>query len=356
MERAPAERRRLLTFVVAGANYAGVEVAGELREFLPDTARRYFRHILPDEISVVLVCSTDHILPELRSRMPGLVQYAERTLADDPHLKVLYGRKLAAATIDEALLSDGTRIPTRTIVSCTGMSVVPVLDSVNLQKDAHGRLVADCYGHAAGKTDIWTGGDCGAVPQPDGSPAPPLAIWAITVGKLIGKNIMRQIDGERLMPYRFSGLGDACVFGHRHAIASLKGIPLRGRLAWLIWRLFMVSYLPSPEKKLRVLGNWLTAPFFGRDLISISLFIIQQGEVDVIKDDHGVERHLATLGQGQHFGEIAVFQACPRTATVRARGHVRVLQMRREAALALSGSLAAVGASLKPLPKGSHKP
>jgi NADH dehydrogenase len=285
--------------------------------------------------------------------------------------------------VEEAILGDGTRIPTRTIVSCTGTSIVPMLESLNLEKNKQGRLAADCYGHAAGQTVVWTGGDCGAVPQQDGSPAPPLAIWAMTVGRLIGNNIMRQIRGAPLVPYRFNGLGDACVFGHHNAIAALKGIPMRGFLAWLIWRIFMVIYLPSPEKKLRVMGNWLTAPLFGRDLINMrvhqpldlspmifedgqdiiregdvgnSLFIIQDGEVDVVKNEHGVERHLATLGKGQHFGEIAVFQACPRTATVRARGHVRVLQMRREAATALSSSLAAVGATLKNLPAGSHTP
>jgi NADH dehydrogenase len=205
----------------------------------------------------------------------------------------------------------------------------------------------------------------------------------MTVGRHLGKNIIRQIRGHRLAPYRFTGLGDACVFGHRNAIAVLKGMPMRGFIAWLTWRIFMVIYLPSPEKKLRVVGNWLTAPIFGRDLINMrvhqpldlspmifeagqdivregdvgnSLFIIQAGEVDVVRRENGMERHLATLGRGEHFGEIAVFKACPRTATVRARGHVRLLQMRREAAMTLSDSLAAVGATLKELPGGPQRP
>lgn len=382
MERDPEERRRLLTFVVAGGNYAGVEVAGELREFLPAVARRHFPHVPPEEIKIILVCATDHILPELSTRVPGLIEYAERKLAEDQHVEVLYKMRLGSATMEEAILGDGRRIPTRTIVSCTGMSTVPLLEGLKLEKNKQGRLVADCYGHAAGQTEIWTGGDCGAIPQQDGSPAPPLAIWAMTVGRLLGNNIMRQIRGEPLVPYRFTGLGDACVFGHRNAVAVLKGIPFRGFLAWLTWRVFMIIYLPSPEKKLRVMGNWLMAPFFGRDLVNMrvhqpidlspmifedgqdiiregdvgnSLFIIQEGEVDVLKNENGAERHLATLGKGQHFGEIAVFKACPRTATVRARGHVRLLQMRRDAATVLSESLAGVGATLKSLSTGAPK-
>jgi NADH:ubiquinone reductase (H+-translocating) len=188
----------------------------------------------------------------------------------------------------------------------------------------------------------------------------------MTVGTLIGTNILRQLRGQPLVPYRFTGLGDACVLGHRQAIAQLKGIPLTGIPAWLTWRFFMILYLPSPEKKIRVIWNWLMAPFFGRDLVNLrthqpldlvplifeagqdvvregdvgnSMFVIQEGEVEVLKNDTVV----ATLGRGQHFGEIAVFERCPRTATVRAKGHLKLLQIRREAATALSESLAAVG-------------
>jgi NADH:ubiquinone reductase (H+-translocating) len=128
MERDPVERRRLLTFVVVGGNYAGVEVAGELREFLPAVARRHFPNIPPAEIKVLLVCSTGHILPELGARMPKLIEYAERKLAADPYLEIHYNTRLASATREEAILGDGRRIPTRTIVSCTGMSTIPVLE------------------------------------------------------------------------------------------------------------------------------------------------------------------------------------------------------------------------------------
>ena len=178
-----------------------------------------------------------------------------------------------------------------------------------------------------------------------------------------------------MRPYRFTGLGDACVLGHRQAIAQVKGVRMKGIIAWLAWRFFMILYLPSPEKKLRVIWNWMMQPVFGRDLINMrvqqpldltpvifeagqdivrqgdvgnSLFIIREGEVDVIRADaDGRESVLARLGQGQQFGEIAVFDRCPRTATVRAIGRVKLLQVRREAAAALSESLAAVGEALR---------
>lgn len=375
MEKDPEERRRLLSFVVAGGNYAGVEVAGELREFLPHVARRHFPNIPVDEIRIALVVSGDHILPELQSQKPKLVRYAEQILAADPHLTVHYRSRLASATVEEAVFEDGERIPTRTIISCTGMSTVPLLENLPLEKNERGRLVADRFARIGDTGTIWGGGDCTAVPLSDGTAAPPLAIWAMTVGKLIGGNIMRQVSGKPLREYRFTGLGDACVLGNRCAVAHLKGVPMRGLGAWLLWRVFMILYLPSPEKKFRVVWNWMLAPFFGRDLVNMrvhqpldlapvifetgqdiirkgdvgnSMFIIQEGEVEVIGDEDAPP--LAVLGRGQHFGEIAVFENCARTATVRARSRVKLLQVRRDAATALSESMEVLNQTLKTRP------
>jgi NADH:ubiquinone reductase (H+-translocating) len=381
MESDPIERQRLLSFVIVGGNYAGVEVAGELREFLPAVARKFFRRIPVKEIKVHLVSSTPHILPELGTRMPKLVAWAESKLAGDPHFELIPGTRLASATMEEAVLSDGRRIPTRTIVSCTGMSTVPQLEKLPIERNNHGRIVCDPHGHVLGRDHVWAGGDCAAVPLPDGTPAPALAIWAMTVGTLIGKNILRHENGQALRPYTFTGLGDACVLGHRQAIAQLKGVAIRGIFAWLVWRFFMILYLPSPEKKIRVVWNWLMAPFFGRDLINMrvqqpldltpvifedgqeivrqgdvgnSMFIIQEGEVEVVRrQEDGTSNVLARLGKGNHFGEIAVFNRCPRTATVRAVGHVKLLQVRREAAAALCDSLAALGDALRAPPSQS---
>ena len=374
MEQDPIERRRLLSFVVVGGNYAGVEVAGELREFLPDVARSHFPRIPIDEIKVVLVSSTEHILPELGSRMPGLVAWAEKRLMADPRFELVPKTRLASATMEEAILDGGRRIPTRTIVSCTGMSMIPQLEGLPLEKNSNGRLVCDRFGHVAGHVDIWGGGDCAAVPLADGTTAPALAIWAMTVGRLIGKNIVSQLDGRPLTPYSFNGLGDACVFGRREAIAQIRGIRFYGLPAWLLWRFLMIVYLPSWEKKVRVVWNWLMAPFFGRDIINMrvqqpldlapmifedgqdvvregdvgnSMFIIQSGTVDVIRNVDGQERVIDSMGRGAHFGEIAVFNRCRRTATVRARGRVKLLQIRRDTALTLSNSLEPIGALLR---------
>ena len=382
METDPDERARLLTFVIVGGNFAGVEVTGELREFLPDVARRHFHRIDPREIKIVLVCATDTVLPEMGSRLPTLSAYAEATLRSDPHVEVRCRTRVVSASSEEVILSDGHRIPTRTVISCTGMAMVPVLDGLPVARTAQQRVVTDRYARVPGHEGVWAGGDCAAVPLEDGSIAPALAIWAMTVGTQIGRNIVRQIAGRPLEAYRFTGIGEACVFGHHAAVAHVKGIPIRGWPAWLAWRVVMLTYLPLPEKKLRTAWNWLMYPIFGRDILNLrvtapmnvsrvvfdegqdivregdvgnSLFLIEEGEVDVLKDaPSGEPERVATLGPGQQFGEVAVFQRCRRTATVRARSRVKLVQIRREAASMLAAASAPLKATLTTGP--GHQP
>ncbi|MCE2802834.1 MAG: FAD-dependent oxidoreductase [Gemmatimonadetes bacterium] len=378
MEPDPVERRRLLTFVVVGGSFAGCEVAGELSEFLPLVARAHFPNIEVREIRIVLVASTPTLLPELGSREPWTSRYVESAFARDPMIEVRLQTKLASASSEEAILSDGTRIPTRTVVACAGMSAVPVIAGLAVPRDAHQRIMTDRFARVDGRTNVWAGGDCAAVPLADGGTAPGLAIWAMTVGRLIGQNIGRTLDQAELAPYRFTGLGDACAIGHRRAIAKLNGVPIRltGTAAWLVWRAFMLLYVPLWEKKCRVLYSWLMTAIVGRDFLNLradapmnvtrvffdagqdivregdvgtSLFLIQEGEVEVIKrGEDGTETRVATLGPGQQFGEVAVFQRVRRTATVRATSRVRLVQIRREAATLIAGASEALHASLSP--------
>ncbi len=368
MEPDPVERRRLLTFVVVGGSFAGCEVTGELSEFLPFVARKHFPNIDVAEIRIVLVAATPTLLPELRIREPWTSAYVERAFAADPLIEVRLNTKLASASSEEAILSDGTRVPTRTVVACAGMSAVPVVMGLEVERNAQQRIVTDRFARVLGHEDLWAGGDCAAVPLADGGIAPGLAIWAMTVGRLIGRNIGRVLDRAELEPYRFTGLGDACAIGHRRAIAKLNGVPinLTGTAAWLVWRGFMLLYLPLWQKRVRVLFSWLMTAVVGRDILNLrgdasmnvsralfdegqdivregdvgtSLFLIQEGTVEVLKrGPDGNETRVATLGPGQQFGEVAVFQRVRRTATVRATSRVRLTQIRREAAAMLAGT------------------
>ena len=382
IESDPVELERLVNFVVAGGNYAGVEVASQLADFLPSVARKRFPNIPAEKIRVTLVHSGTMILPELGENFPGLQSYALRFLSANPNMRLVSNCRVAAATPEEAILSTGERIPTRTIISCTGTTSSPILDMLPFERMPNGRLVMDEYCRVKGESHVWAAGDCAAVPRRDSTPTPPLAIWALATGARVALNIKATLAGQPLRPFRFTGLGDACTLGKKHAVAHLRAIPLRGRLGYIVWRCVVLLYLPAWERKLRLVLDWLFSSLFGPDVLNMnaykpvavtrvmyeagqdivregevgqSLFIIRSGEVEVLKQstNGGPPEVLAILRAGDHFGEVAVFRRMRRTATVRAKTRVDLLHVRREAALALSESSAEIAQSLSGKPGGN---
>lgn len=365
----PAERRRLLTFVVVGGGYGGVEVAAELHDYVRVLARREYARIDPREARVIVVHGGPRILPELLETHPRLVRYAERYLTGRG-LEFRLGVRLQAATPEEALLSDGERITTRTIISSAGTALSPLLDQFPYERDDRGRLVTDEFTRVSGTDGVWAAGDCAAVPHPKGGVCPPLAIFAMTQGRQAGRNILRAVRGRPLARYRFTGLGDACGLGRRHAVAQVKGIEITGIPAWIVWRAFFIWYVPTVDRQLRILLDWLITPFVGRDVVEIrvrepfglrrahyetgqdiirqgelgqQLYLIWKGEVEVLRDDGDGPRTLARLGPGQHFGEMAVFQNVRRTATVRAVTPVEVIAVGSQEARVLSETVKPFG-------------
>jgi NADH dehydrogenase len=370
--------------VIAGANFAGVEVASELADFLPRVARQRFPNVPVEKIRINLIHSGDRVLPELGSQFPNLRDYAENCITGSPHIRLIRETRLASATQEDAVLSTGERIPTRTIISCTGTIPNPLIAALPYERDRSGRVITDEFCRVKGSECIWAGGDNAAVPRSDGTYCPPLAIWAITTGQRAAMNIKATVTGEPLKPYRFNGLGDACTLGNWRAAAHLKGFPLYGLLGYLSWRGFVIAYLPLWEKRIRLIADWLIAPFVGRDLINMnvhrpmgvrpvmfepgqdivregevgqSLFIIKTGEVEVLKEpaNGGPPERVATLKAGEHFGEVAVFKGVRRTATVRAITRVELLHVMREAAVALSDSSPLIGGQLSASPAESSE-
>src|SRR6185436_7701994 len=142
LESNPEERQRLLTFVVAGGNYAGVEVACDLVDYFRVLTRKKYPELKFEEFRVVLLELGSSILPELAARHLHLVRAVIKQVAR-LKIDVRLNTGLAAATADEAVLKSGERIATRTIITCTGMKPSPLLEHFPFAKDKRGRLETD---------------------------------------------------------------------------------------------------------------------------------------------------------------------------------------------------------------------
>src|SRR4051812_31550100 len=335
VERDEEERRRLLTFFVAGGGYAGTEVAGELSDFARLLTKREYKGVKREEVRVVLVHPGKTILPELQGAEghPKLVDFAQNRMRE-LGVEVQTETKVAAATPNHVDLSNGDRVPTRTIINAVGTKPAPLTGPLALPKDERGRIVVDEYLRVPGhEGEIWAAGDNAAVPLPfkKGETCPPVAIYAMYQGRRLGKNVALVADGRKPKKFRFPGIGQGASVGRRSAVAELKGIEITGLPAWLIWRLLLTYYFPSWDRRLRLMTDWLIWPLVGRDIVELRsqaagdyevrqnvfqpgeivaeeertgryVHIIVEGEIEILHKEGDLEQVLNTLGPGDHFG------------------------------------------------------
>ena len=255
----PAERRRWLTFVVAGGGFAGTEAVASLFDLVHSTLR-YFPNVRASEPRFVLVHSRERILPELGDRLAG---YASgKLVARGVELRL--GVTVAAADPDGVLLSDGERIAARTLVWAAGTRPSPVpLGGAN-----GGAVPVDKYLRVRGSRNLWAVGDCARVPDPAvrGGTCPPTAQHATRQGRAVADNVVAVLTGAPPEPFRFRGLGFLVPLGRQSAAAELRGLRFSGLPAWLLWRGVYLWKLPGPQKRLRVLLDWTVELLFPRDI------------------------------------------------------------------------------------------
>jgi NADH dehydrogenase len=255
-------KNTLLTFVVAGGGFAGVETIAGINDFVRGALRSY-PNISEDMVRVVLVHPGKFILPELGEKL-GV--YTQRML-EKRKVEILVNMKVAAVTPHSVTLSDGTVIETNTLVWTAGTSPNPLLQTMPCMKE-RGRLVVNEYLEVRDWPNVWALGDCAAVPNSkDGGFHPPTAQHALRQGKTLAKNILAAIRGGERRPFTFSTIGQLAAIGRRTGVANIFGLNFSGFIAWWMWRTIYLSKLPRFEKKVRVALDWTLDLIFSKDLV-----------------------------------------------------------------------------------------
>ena len=204
VEDDPIEKSELLTFVVAGGSYTGVEVAAEINEFAREAAQSY-SNISADEIKVTLLHSRDRLLPALSADLAG---FSQRLLERDG-IEVRLNVRVAGCTVDTAILNDDTTIRTRTLVAAIGSIPNSVLADFERAQNPRGYLMTNDKLAVVDYPRVWSLGDCAAVPDLNapGQTCPPTAQFAVRQAKRLAKNVMADIKGQQLRPFSYKSLG-----------------------------------------------------------------------------------------------------------------------------------------------------
>jgi len=260
-----AARRERLTFVFVGAGYAGVEALAELSD-LTDDALRYYPGLRDVPRRWVLVDAAPKILPEIPSR---LGEYAAREL-EARGVEIHVGTTLESSTDREAVLADGTRIPTRTLVWTAGVLPHPLLRELGVPLDERGRVVVDELLRVS--DHVWALGDCARVPNTKADrPDPPTCQHALRQARRLAKNL----NGDP-QPYGYRMLGQVATLGRYKGIADVLGLRLRGFPGWFVTRTYHLYQLPLVSRKLRVVVDWTVALLFKRDVVELGTFPLSE--------------------------------------------------------------------------------
>jgi NADH dehydrogenase len=261
-ECARAERPPLLTFVVAGGGFAGVETIASINDFLRD-ALPFYPNLKEEMLRLVLVHPGEFILPELGEK---LGHYADKKLRQRG-VEIRPKCKVTAMRPNEIELNTGERITSATLVWTAGVSPNPIVALVPCLKE-RGRIKVNAYLQVEELDSLWALGDCALVPDPTtGGYCPPTAQHASREGKVLAHNIIASVDGKAKKRFSFKTLGLLAAIGRRTGVARILGVNFSGFLAWFLWRGIYWSKLPRVEKKARVAIDWALDVFFSKDFV-----------------------------------------------------------------------------------------
>jgi NADH dehydrogenase len=264
----PELRRRLLTFMVVGGGYAGVEALAELAD-MSRYASRYYENIDASDLRWVLVEAAGRIMPEVSPRM-GRYTVEQLMRAG---IEVFLDTRVTSMEGGHVVLDDGTEFDTDTIVWTAGVKPNPMLDNTDLPLDERGRVICGADLQVQGLSEVFSAGDCASVPDlskddPEAKTSPS-AQHAVRQARVLADNIVAVLRGQPCRPYRHAYAGSVASLGLYKGVAEIYGVKLRGVVAWFMHRTYHLSRMPTFNRKFRIVSDWTQALFFRREVVSL---------------------------------------------------------------------------------------
>ena len=330
VEPEDAERQRLLTIVVVGGGFTGVEAAGHLFDLMRNI-HPFYPQLNRNRPRMVLLQRGTRIVPEFQH--DSLSGFALRKLQQNG-LEVMLNTSVQEVTARYVRLGTGERINTGLTLCAIGTAPAALIKKIGLPME-HGRLKTEPDMRVTGATNVWAFGDCAAVPNAwNGQLSPPTAQFALRQAKQLAANLVRAQSGEATRPFRFRPQGLLATIGHHNGVAEIYRLRFSGVLAWFLWRTVYLLKIPTFRRKLNVIVDWTWDIFFKPNIVEVhveqqqrfkqahyaagdfvfhkgepggAFFVIKAGSAGLHLDDAS-ETPLVTLTKGEHFGGGAILE------------------------------------------------
>ena len=255
-------QKTLLTFVVVGSGLAGVETVSEINHFIKQSISKLYSSINPKNVNVVLISSKSRILSEINEKLAKKsLRYLEKN-----NIIILKNKRAVDAGEDFVMFNNGEKLSCSTLIWTGGITMNKVISELNCEHGINDRILVDEMLQIKNKKNVFALGDCALIKDPSGDKFyPSTAQHAIREGKLIVDNLSFN-PKKKLKKFSFHSLGVMAILGNRFGIATLAGHNLSGFPAWMIWRFYYLSKIPTFSKKLKIFVDWATDMFLTRDV------------------------------------------------------------------------------------------
>jgi len=219
-EENPDVLSKLLTFVVVGGGFSGVETVGEINDFVRESAEKFYRNIDVEKIRIVLVSAGEKILPEIGD----LGKYAFESLTNNG-VEIIKNTKLVDAEVEQVILDNGMKIPCSTLVWAGGVTVDPVISKLDTEHSPRGNVVVDKFLKLKNHPNVFALGDCASITdERTGKPYPPTAQHAVREAKIVSENIISSVRDENSQKaFVYQSKGSMAKIGKRNGVAILMG-------------------------------------------------------------------------------------------------------------------------------------
>ena len=261
-------QKSLMTFVVVGGGFSGVETVGELNDFVRDSVKQFYHNIDIKYVKVILVNSGPRVLPEVSD---DLSEYTLNKLEKNG-VQIILNNRVKEIGFDYVLLNTEEKIPSYTVVWAGGVKPSKVIIGLNCEHDKSGKIITNENLKVNGYKSIFALGDCAFIVDPNsGKPYPPTAQHALREARIVSNNIINEIYSNKKkkkeeLVFNYKTKGMMALIGKRNGVGIVFGRKIQGFIGWIFWRLYYLGNLPTTEKKFRVMLDWFIDLFFKRDI------------------------------------------------------------------------------------------